>query len=518
MVPVVVGMLVIIGWHLKIPVLFQLSPDLVPMQYNTALCFLLLSGAKIAQIYHKRFLSLLLTTLVLLVAGLTFAEYIFSININIDELFVEHYVTTETPFPGRMSLNTSICFVLLSVAMLISLFKSNKFLINTSLPLSAFVCAVGAVSTLGYIIQLESAYSWSAGFSAMAIHTSVCFVLLSISIIISYVQRNFTDTNWALCLSSFFFITSSFFTISLFQQFNKQEQALLSTLEDVKHLIGENAYVLDTLPTANIVLVSGLFLSLLLGTAAYVAITANIQKQELEKRSLDLNTANEELEEFAYRTSHDLRSPLVSSIKLMELSSRFIDEGDTGRAKEIVTTAKSALQKLETLIQDLLILTRTKNENEEEQTVQIGALINHALSKIDHMDGFEQVKIIQKISYDKDIYTKKSRLQLIVDNLLSNAIKYHDPKEKTPHIILKSTVRNDIFTFIVEDNGLGIPKDDQSKIFTMFKRFHTKVSYGSGLGLYMIKKSAEILDGTISFEDIGKGSRFTLKIPYKKIL
>ncbi|MEC7575772.1 MAG: ATP-binding protein, partial [Pseudomonadota bacterium] len=65
----------------------------------------------------------------------------------------------------------------------------------------------------------------------------------------------------------------------------------------------------------------------------------------------------------------------------------------------------------------------------------------------------------------------------------------------------------------VEDNGLGVPEENQNQLFTMFKRFHPKVSFGSGLGLYMMKKSADILGGEISFEPLKKGSAFILKVP-----
>ena len=64
-----------------------------------------------------------------------------------------------------------------------------------------------------------------------------------------------------------------------------------------------------------------------------------------------------------------------------------------------------------------------------------------------------------------------------------------------------------------EDNGLGIPKEYQEKLFKMFKRFHPKTASGSGLGLYMIKKSANMIGGEIKYKYIKDGSRFTLYIP-----
>lgn len=516
-IPTVIGLIVIAGWHFKIPALIQLNPNFVPMQYNTALCFVLIGLATILQLYRKNWLALPLAFTAMFIAALTLLEYGFNLHLGLDELFVKAYITTESPHPGRMSVNTSLCFTLLTLSIIFSFFTQNKLIINISPPLSAFVCAVGIVSTIGYLIKLETTYSWSEDFSAMAVHTSVCFILLGIAVIASYFQKHFENTNWALCLSSFFCITFSFFTASLFQKFRNYEEQLALTLRDIRPSLKSDILELGLFSTANIVLTGGLLLSLLLGIATYSAIRAWHQKRTLQIQSQDLKSANEELEEFAYRTSHDLRSPLVSSIKLMELSERFIKENNTEKASEMVGAAKTSLQKLEILVSDLLNLTKIQNIEEDLTKVNIDLLINNTFEKLNHMEEFENIKIIQHSEFQSDIYVKKSRLQLIIENLLSNAIKYSDHTKKKPFIKVTTEEANGKLLLTIEDNGLGIPKQNHDQIFTMFKRFHTKIAFGSGLGLYMVKKSANILGGTITFKDTGDGSRFSLTIPHKKL-
>lgn len=128
------------------------------------------------------------------------------------------------------------------------------------------------------------------------------------------------------------------------------------------------------------------------------------------------------------------------------------------------------------------------------------------------MENFQRLHIEKSISFSKPLLTKKSRFMLIVENLLSNAIKYQDIEKQHSYIKIKAYQKSNSFLFEVHDNGLGIPEKQKDNLFKMFKRFHPKVSFGTGLGLYMIKKSADIIGGDIDYKDSREGSIFTLKI------
>jgi signal transduction histidine kinase len=104
-------------------------------------------------------------------------------------------------------------------------------------------------------------------------------------------------------------------------------------------------------------------------------------------------------------------------------------------------------------------------------------------------------------------------ISLVVENLISNAFKYSDPNEASPFITLKTYETNEKAVFEVIDNGIGIPEKQHEKMFQMFQRFHTQVSYGSGLGLYMTKKSVDILNGEIIYTALKKGSSFKVVLP-----
>lgn len=234
---------------------------------------------------------------------------------------------------------------------------------------------------------------------------------------------------------------------------------------------------------------------------------------ERETLIAKLTDTNVELEEFAYRTSHDLRAPLVSSSKLLSMADIALDNDQIDHARKCINHAETSIKKLEALINDILQLTQAKNGEEEVEDINLKILVTNALDKISNIDGYERIKIIQDIDVNQTISVCKSRLTLIVENLLSNAVKYADPQEEQPIIRISAHFSRKNLVFKVEDNGLGIPPEHQAQLFSMFKRFHPKVSFGSGLGLYMMKKSADILGGEIHFEPPAKGACFVLKIP-----
>ena len=129
------------------------------------------------------------------------------------------------------------------------------------------------------------------------------------------------------------------------------------------------------------------------------------------------------------------------------------------------------------------------------------------------MDNFDKVNVIRDLRFTKKIRTQKDRLNLIIENLISNAFKYQNPLSDEPFLRIVTYETGNLFILEVIDNGIGIPEDQQHKLFKMFSRFHPKISFGSGLGLYMIKKSADLLGGEMEYESTGNGSIFRFYAP-----
>ena len=226
--------------------------------------------------------------------------------------------------------------------------------------------------------------------------------------------------------------------------------------------------------------------------------------------------ANSELEEFAYRTSHDLRSPLISSIGILNILDQHVSANQDEKLTQYINIIRRSLTDLERLVTDILELTKAKNIDEESIPVDTSQLIHDSINKLSHMENFDRLTITTDLKYNAPFITKERRLRLIVENLLSNAIKYQDVMNHNSIIMIRTQPLNNHFVISVSDNGLGIPKKYHSKLFSMFKRFHPKTSYGSGLGLYMIKKSVQVLGGTIKLDHFfnnADNTTFTVTLP-----
>ncbi|MFC3121245.1 PAS domain-containing sensor histidine kinase [Agaribacter flavus] len=242
----------------------------------------------------------------------------------------------------------------------------------------------------------------------------------------------------------------------------------------------------------------------------FIFISDITERKQAEKKLLN---ANIELEEFAYRTSHDLRSPIVSSLGLIRIAKNSIDAGNNGKALECLGHIENSLSKLEILIQDILKLTEMENAEENEQRLDVQMTIKQVFESMCQLEGFDRVEKQLDINTVKHVIVKQSRFRMILENLISNAIKYHDPKVENAYINIRAKVDSEHVIIDVSDNGLGIPKEQQHKLFEMFNRFHPKIAFGSGLGLYLIKKSAHVLGGDVEYIQQTKGACFRLTIP-----
>jgi signal transduction histidine kinase len=237
--------------------------------------------------------------------------------------------------------------------------------------------------------------------------------------------------------------------------------------------------------------------------------------KDLLKTSKQVQEANEELEQFAYQTSHDLQSPLNSSIGLLNYIEKEISN-ENPKVNKSIELIKNSLTGLQSLVGDILELTKVQHHKEENKNIEIENIIDQSYEKFSHMENFSKIHFVNDLNFDKVLSSQESKIRLIVENLISNAIKYLDITEKQSIIKISTYEENQHFAFEIFDNGLGIPPKKQSELFTMFKRFHPRISFGSGLGLYMINKSVDKLNGKIIFEDPGKGALFKVLIPIVK--
>lgn len=170
---------VLAGWHLGNATLVQVLPQFAPMQYNTAVAFALSAAALWACSRGRPVIAMTLAAVPGALSAATLAQYMTGRDFGIDQLLLEHHITTATSHPGRMAPNTALSFLLLAVALSLAAGASQrrkKPLIAASY-LAAGVVILSFVAALGYLGGITTAYAWG-DWTRMALHTSLGFIIL----------------------------------------------------------------------------------------------------------------------------------------------------------------------------------------------------------------------------------------------------------------------------------------------------------------------------------------------------
>ncbi len=247
-----------------------------------------------------------------------------------------------------------------------------------------------------------------------------------------------------------------------------------------------------------------------------IGVTADItrlKEQEEEKQNLieDLTAHNKSLEDFGYIISHNLRAPIANIIGLIHIYDHQHAQSDTNR-KILEGLAQSA-QRLDNVVQDLNdILSLQRNSENQKQKV----LLSQTIREVEDMLLLQVEQTNALIDYEleiNEIFTFKSLFFSVIQNLLSNALKYRHP-ERSPMIHIKSFKKGSKIIIEVKDNGVGIDlARTHDKLFKLYKRFHSHVE-GKGIGLYLVKKHIEEMNGTIQVKsELTQGTTFIITLP-----
>lgn len=233
----------------------------------------------------------------------------------------------------------------------------------------------------------------------------------------------------------------------------------------------------------------------------------------IREQNEKLASLNEELMQFAYSASHDLKAPLSTISGLLKYVDSDLESGNTEEAIRNTKRARELTVKLAGLIEDLLDLAKNDGIDEPFEIVDIGAMANEITASLEGSIVAMDVTATTDCGDDPTLKTQRTRMKQVLENLIANGINYADAAkpEKTLDVSFR---RHDGYGVIsVADNGIGIPEDKQSQVFKMFQRFGNHTVPGSGLGLALVKKNVDALCGSIEFRSSSQGTEFTIMIP-----
>jgi PAS domain S-box-containing protein len=242
-------------------------------------------------------------------------------------------------------------------------------------------------------------------------------------------------------------------------------------------------------------------------------ITEQTRNEEaLRDANARLTQANDDLEQFAYSASHDLREPLRMVATYADMLRRHLREALDANGQQYLGYILAGAERMEALLTGLRAYMQAatftaqgsdeadSNECLQRATVSLRAIIDDTQARIFH-DGLPTVRM------------PTIQLEQVFQNLLANALRYRGAV--SPHIHIAAERGGDVWKFSVRDNGIGIHPRYQEEIFELFKRLHSSAQYpGSGLGLAICKRIIDRGGGRIWVEsEPGRGATFFFTVP-----
>jgi PAS domain S-box-containing protein len=226
----------------------------------------------------------------------------------------------------------------------------------------------------------------------------------------------------------------------------------------------------------------------------------------------ELKRSNDELQQFAYVSSHDLQEPLRMVASYTQLLAKRYKGRLDSDADEFIAFAVDGCNRMQGLIQDLLAYSRTGTNAKVLHEISGDDALQEALTNL--RTAIEESGAVVTHDSLPVIQTDPAQLALVFQNLIGNAIKYRSAE--VPHVHVSATKNGGPeWLFSVRDNGLGIDPQYFERIFILFQRLHGRNEFeGTGIGLAICKKIVDRLGGRIWVEsEIGKGSTFHFALP-----
>ena len=241
----------------------------------------------------------------------------------------------------------------------------------------------------------------------------------------------------------------------------------------------------------------------------------NVMARTVGANISQLENRNQELDQFAYVVSHDLKAPLRG----IESASRWIEE-DMGKdalpphIREFLAMMRQRVHRMEKLITGILDLARVGRVTQANETVFVRTLLREVIDTLNPPAGFK----VELPFFLPTLTTNAVQLQQVFTNLISNALKYHDhPATGTVHIGCDDA--GEFYSFSVEDDGPGIDPEYHDRIFIIFQTLTERDTFEStGVGLAIVKKIVERQGGRISVKSAeGQGAKFIFTWPKKPV-
>ena len=237
---------------------------------------------------------------------------------------------------------------------------------------------------------------------------------------------------------------------------------------------------------------------------------SELQRSVIE-RTAELTDANKQLEAFVYTIAHDLRAPLRSLQGFSSVLTAESSEGLDSRGRDFLRRINQSALHMDRLLTDLLAFSRISQQQIEIGPVNLEEAIDSALASLE-AEIQQKQPLIERQGPWPTVRAHQPTLVQILVNLINNAIKFVPPGVKA--VVRLRWQENEMVRVSVEDNGVGIAPEHHEQIFRLFRRLHGDSFPGTGIGLAIVQKGIERMDGRLGLESApGQGSLFWFELP-----
>jgi light-regulated signal transduction histidine kinase (bacteriophytochrome) len=239
----------------------------------------------------------------------------------------------------------------------------------------------------------------------------------------------------------------------------------------------------------------------------------SLLNEELGKRASELESANKELESFAYSVSHDLRAPLRHIVGYAELLQKHSAPALDDKSQRYMRTIQDSARRMGALIDDLLSFSRVGRTETRKTVVSLDQLVREAISELAAETGGRE--IAWKIGALPACYGDRSMLKLVLQNLIANAVKFTRERERAEIEIGSISGKPDEIVIFVRDNGVGFDMRYVDKLFGVFQRLHPTEDFeGTGIGLASVQRIIHRHGGQVRAEGApDRGATFYFSLP-----
>jgi signal transduction histidine kinase len=228
--------------------------------------------------------------------------------------------------------------------------------------------------------------------------------------------------------------------------------------------------------------------------------------------SLELRLRNEDLKSFFHAMTHDLRAPLRAVRSFSDLLGQEDGARLSKRGGQDLERIRLAAKQMQELIDGLVAFARIEYSSQQLQPVALEQVVDQCLFQLEH-EIMKCQAVVKKQGTLPIVRGNKTLLMVAISNLLSNALKFVSPGT-SPCVAIQSHLQEGMCRLEIADNGIGIPLQAQSQLFSPFVQLHGVETYGGiGLGLATVRKSVEMLGGRIGvISQEGRGSIFWIDL------